>query len=262
MRETKILSGKNTARSFLLRVENSLRTVFRAPPSFSDFAGGPSDQLKSDYQGRAAKIFFASKHRVVHKWLHYLPIYDQLLGPYVGTEVKMLEIGVSKGGSLALWREFLGKKALIFGIDVNPECAAYNGENGNVRIGSQDDLQFLESVVREMNGLDIVLDDGSHVASHQRASFNALFPMLSEGGLYIIEDVQTAYWPHFEGGLKRRGTAIEFLKSKIDDMHAHYRKKGINNIGSMQSIESIQFFDSIVAIRKRRQRPRYHVMLP
>lgn len=199
---------------------------------------------------------------MIHKWLHYFSIYDQLLGPYVGTPLKMLEIGVSKGGSLDLWRRFFGPDAVIFGIDVDPACAAFDGGSAQVRIGSQDDPQFLRKVVGEMGGLDVVLDDGSHLASHQRASFDVLFPLLSEGGLYLIEDMHTAYWPGYEGGLRRRGTAIEFLKAKIDDMHAHYRRLGINNTSSIPCIESIQFFDSIACVKKRQQLPRYNARMP
>ncbi len=83
----------------------------------------------------------------------------------------MLEIGVSKGGSLALWRKALGDRATIFGIDIDPKCAEFDGKFAKVRIGSQADASFLKSVVDEMGGVDLVLDDGSHVASHQRASF-------------------------------------------------------------------------------------------
>jgi hypothetical protein len=131
-----------------------------------------------------------------------------------------------------------------------------------VRIGSQDDPQFLRKVVAEMGGVDVVLDDGSHIASHQRVSFDVLYPLLGEGGSYLIEDMHTAYWPAFEGGLKRPGTAIEFLKSKLDDMHMHYVKSGLNNAESIPDIESIQFFDSIAVIKKRKQRPRFHVKVP
>lgn len=250
-------------RSFLKRLENKLWDLASNPlPAFSDFSARATDEFKTVYKGRVADIFFANKQQIIWKWLHYLPVYDQLFGPYVNSKVKMLEIGVFKGGSLGLWRKFLGDEAVIFGIDINPECAAYDGDNASVRIGSQDDPQFLRSVVNEMNGLDVVLDDGSHVASHQRASFNVLFPLLSDGGLYIIEDMHTAYWPQFEGGRKRHGTAVEFLKDKIDEIHKHYQKNGLNNAGAMSDIESIQFFNSIAVIRKRKQLPRYHVMVP
>jgi hypothetical protein len=52
------------------------------------------------------------------------------------------------------------------------------------------------------------------------------------------------------------------LKDKVDDIHIHYQKKGMNNAAGMTDIESIQFFDSIAAIRKRKQLPRYQVMVP
>jgi hypothetical protein len=161
-----------------------------------------------------------------------------------------------------MWRKFFGDQAVIFGVDVNPDCAIYDGKHASVRIGSQADPAFLRQVVDEMGGLDVVLDDGSHIASHQRTSFAVLFPLLSEGGVYAIEDLHTAYWPYMEGGLRRRGTAIEFLKDKIDAMHRQYYERGMNTPASMTDIESLQFFDSIAAIRKRKQRPRQHVVVP
>lgn len=231
-------------------------------PSVVDFAAKATEELRSVYRGRSADIFFANQGRTVYKWLHYFSIYDQLLEPYAGSNVRMLEIGVSKGGSLNLWRKFFGDKAVIFGIDIDPNCAVYDGEAAKVRIGSQDDPQFLTGVVAEMGGIDVVLDDGSHVSSHQRASFAVLFPLLEEGGLYIIEDMHTAYWPAYEGGLRRAGTAVEFLKAKIDDMHAHYQKHGMNTEDAMPDIESIQFFDSVAVVKKRKQRPRFHLQVP
>ena len=230
--------------------------------SFSSFKAAPGDVLQSEVSGRLGKIFLSNKDEVVFKWVHYIPIYEKLFSPFVGTSVKILEIGVFKGGSLKLWREFFGKKACIFGIDIDPKCEAYNGKYGQVRIGSQTDHEFLNTVISEMNGVDIILDDGSHLASHQKVSFNVLFPLLSEGGLYLIEDLHTAYWPQYGGGLKRNDSTIEFLKAKIDKIHEHYYRPGLNRPETMPDIESIQFFDSIAAIVKRNQFPRHHVQVP
>ncbi len=249
--------------SLYRRADRKLRELANPDvPGSSDFAVIANDEHRSTYRGRAAELFFSNQGRPVAKWLHYLPIYDQLLGSYAGSKVKMLEIGVAHGGSLELWRKFLGDEAVIFGIDIDPKCVAYDGGGGRVRIGSQDDPKFLRDVAAEMKGLDVVLDDGSHVGRHQIASFDVLFPLLSDGGLYIIEDVCSSYWPHWEGGRNRRGTIIEYLKNKVDDMHNHYQKKGLNKPADMTDMESIQFFDSIVAIRKRKQLPRYQVMVP
>jgi hypothetical protein len=229
---------------------------------YDGFAAEANDEFRAIYRGGSAEIFFANRGHLIHKWLHYFAVYDQILAPYVGSKVKMLEIGVFKGGSLGLWRKFLGEEAVIFGVDIDPNCAAFDGEFASVRIGSQDDPKFLRSVVAEMGGIDVVLDDGSHIARHQRVSFDVLFPLLAEGGIYIIEDMHTAYWAGFEGGLRRKGTAVEFLKDKVDEIHRHYVKTGLNNAESMPDIESIQFFDSIAVIRKRKQIPRFHVKSP
>jgi hypothetical protein len=233
-----------------------------SPTEFNQFGRRLDSIDQSKYAGRSAEIFFKNENEPVFKWLHYLPIYDRLLGKYVDQPIRFLEIGVFKGGSMNLWREFFGPQATIFGIDIDPACAAFDGISGSVRIGSQDDPDFLRRVVEEMGGVDVILDDGSHVASHQRASYDALFPLLSEGGLYLIEDLHTSYWPNYEGGLRRSGTGIEFLKEKIDSMHQHYFTQGVNTSDDIPPIESIQFFDSIAAIEKRRQEPRGCVLVP
>jgi hypothetical protein len=248
---------------FITRIKNKLWKIKNNNiPSFFEFHSPMKEEFSENYTGKIPQLFFTNKQDTVHKWLHYLPIYEKILSDRINSELKFLEIGVSKGGSMRLWRDFFGASAKIFGIDIDPQCAVYDGLSGSVRIGSQADPEFLRAVVREMGGLDVILDDGSHVSSHQRASFNTLFPLLAEGGLYIIEDMHTAYWPHFEGGLGRKGTAIEFLKEKIDWMHQHYWNKGLNTSEHIPEIESIQFFDSIAVIVKRRQLPRFHVQIP
>ena len=114
-------------------------------------------------------IFWSHQGPIVHKWHHYLPIYERYFGLYRCKNPKFLEIGVSKGGSLAIWRTYFSPDATIFGIDIDPACMNSNGEHRQVRIGSQDDAKFLKSVVKEMGGVDIVLDDGSHFSKDIRA---------------------------------------------------------------------------------------------
>ena len=256
-------SLSNFPSNLFWRIRYAIRKLLGRPlPKFTEFYALPSQELRRNYTGTVSDLFFENKERLVHKWLHYLPIYDRSLGPYAGSAVRMLEIGVYQGGSLDLWRKFLGPGAVIFGIDIDAGCAQFDGIAGKVRIGSQDDPVFLRKIVQEMGGLDIVLDDGSHVASHQRASFEVLFPLLSDSELYIIEDLHTSYWPWLGGGLRRKGTGIEFLKSKIDDMHRHYLDKDMNSEKFIPEIESIQFFDSIAVVVKKRQLPRHHVKIP
>jgi hypothetical protein len=217
--------------------------------------------------GRFAELYFAHTGREAMKWVHYLGIYDQLLARFADGFVtpeqdrrplRFLEIGVFRGGSLELWREYFGPDATIFGIDINPNCLAFSRDDLPIRIGSQADPGFLRSVIEEMGGVDVVLDDGSHVAAHQRATFDTLFPLLSPGGLYIVEDTHTAYWYEFGGGLRRPGTIIEMAKGMIDGLHKWYFRAPVGHRARLAStdVHSIQFFDSIIAFEKRiHQRP-------
>jgi cephalosporin hydroxylase len=148
---------------------------------FAEFAGSADDVPMSERSLTPMhEAFYSNTGPIVHKWRHYLSIYHRHLEKYRSQPFRLLEIGVYKGGSLLMWRRYFGEAATIYGIDIDESCAAHDGKGGHVRIGSQADPSFLLSVVRQMGGIDVVIDDGSHVAQHQRASFNTLFPMLSE----------------------------------------------------------------------------------
>lgn len=207
---------------------------------------------KYGYDGDLLSIYGENAGAEVHKWHHYIPLYDRYFGRFRGTPVRFLEIGVSKGGSLQMWRRFLGPEAVLFGIDIRPECAAFDGQAGQVRIGSQADAAFLKSVVAEMGGVDIVLDDGSHRMAHIRASIEVLFPLVSLGGLYMIEDLHTAYFDNFGGGIDSDGNFFNDVRRMIDDMHKwyHRRKLQLPALGGMAT--GIHVHDSIVVIEKDR----------
>jgi hypothetical protein len=205
-------------------------------------------------------LFYGNSDRVVTKWPHYLPIYEQLFSRFRGRPVRMLEIGVQFGGSLGLWRRYFGPDAVLFGIDIDPECANRVKAPEQVRIGSQADPAFLRDVVAEMGGLDIVLDDGSHIASHQRMSFETLWPLLAEGGVYAIEDMHSSYWPKWEGGFRTPGTAIELVKGLIDDMHGWFHGKP-HQWAPREEVGSILVGDSIAGIAKVRRPPPGYVAM-
>ena len=208
--------------------------------------------------GRLTEIFWSNRGRTVHKWHHYLPVYEQYLGRYVGTPVRMLEIGVFRGGSLDMWRSFFGPEAKLFGIDIDPNCAQYDGLSGQVRIGSQDDPDFLRRVVAEMGGVDVVLDDGSHVSKHIRSSLDVLFPLLADDGIYLIEDLHAAYWRRFGAGYRASGSFIEDVKTLIDDLHHWYHRKGQRIAATKDRVRAIHVYDSLVVLEKDViERPRH-----
>ncbi|MBI3675990.1 MAG: class I SAM-dependent methyltransferase [Proteobacteria bacterium] len=218
---------------------------------------GDAERQRTDMH----RAFYRADGPQVTKWTHYLSVYDRHLSRFRNADrpVRLLEIGVYKGGSLRLWREYFGKQAIIFGIDIDPRCAELDGLNGNVRIGSQSDSAFLKTVVAEMGGVDIVVDDGGHVSRHQIASFEILFPLLAADGIYICEDLHASYWRgKFAGGYRRRTTFVEFAKNIVDDMHAdfHSHRQGVHN--AHRTIDCIHFYNSMAVIEKSpHDRPRH-----
>lgn len=226
----------------------------------------PDAAYSIDAESEFTELFFRHSGRACDKWHHYLPIYDQLFNSFCQdtrrdikskSALKFLELGVFKGGSLQLWRKYFGSEAVIHGVDIDPRCGELSSDDLPVHIGSQSDPKFLINVVNQMGGIDVVLDDGSHRAKHQRISFRTLFPLLADGGLYVIEDTHTSYWLAYGGGFKRPGTAVELGKKLVDDMHAWYHRFPSKYKKLAQyEISSIQFFDSIIVIKKgRRNRP-------
>lgn len=200
------------------------------------------------------EIFENHEGNLIHKWDHYFEIYDRHFEKYAGKEVVVLEIGVSQGGSIKLWQKFFGPGLRYYGIDINPKCKQLEEENVTIFIGSQEDENFLNKVKAEIPDLDILIDDGGHTMKQQIVTFEVLFDKIKTGGLYFCEDNHTSYWFDFGGGLKRKGTYIEYVKNLIDVMHLWYAGKNtyIKNHALKEKIFALHIYDSIVVIEKRK----------
>ena len=138
------------------------------------------------------KLFQESSGKVIYKWHHYLPIYESLFKKYSGKKIKVLEIGVLRGGSLKLWKEYFGADAQSYGIDIDPTAKQYEADGIKIFIGDQGDKNFMVSVAEEVGGFDIVIDDGAHTNFMVMTSLEALYP--STRHLYIVEDTHALYW--------------------------------------------------------------------
>jgi cephalosporin hydroxylase len=196
--------------------------------------------------------FLTNDQRLIHKWKHYFPAYERHLARFRNQDVVMIEIGCGGGGSLQMWKRYLGPHARIVGVDIRPECAEFQEDQIAVRTGDQSDEAFLGRLVQEFGPPDIVLDDGSHVMSHIHASFRFLYPRMSKSGVYLVEDLHTAYWPSFEGGLRRPGTFIETVKALIDELNADHTRGALRATDFTRSTLSMHVYDSLVAFERGR----------
>lgn len=206
--------------------------------------------------------FLTHGGRTIHKWKHYFPVYERHFGRYVNRPATFLEIGCGLGGSLQMWKRYLGPHARIVGIDIRPECADFQEDQIAVRIGDQADPAFLDAVLDEFGAPDVVLDDGSHVMEHVVASFGHLYPKTSPVGVYMVEDLHTAYWPEYGGGLRRQGTFIELCKSLLDELNADWTRGALPPTGFTRATQSMHFYDSVAVFERGRTLDKSAPMYP
>lgn len=190
--------------------------------------------------------------RAITKWRHYFQVYEREFARFLKKPVSFLEIGVFKGGSIPMWKEYFPEGSKLTFIDIDPDCKKFEIDGTSVRIGNQADPVFLAELSEEFGPFDIVLDDGSHVCQHQIKTFENLWPKLANGGLYMVEDCHTSYWPGFGGGYRNEASFIEYSKRLIDTMNSWYTDQDdLFPVQEMaKEVNSVRFYDSIVTIEK------------
>ena len=153
------------------------------------------------------------KHRPSKRLHNYLPTYATYLESKRTTIESFLEIGLETGASVQMWEEYF-PNAKIYGIDINPTNKDFETERIKVFIGDQGDNAFLQTLPPMF---DVVVDDGSHRPDDIISTFKYLFPRLSHGGYYIIEDLEL--------DLAMNRDALHFLKNLINNVN--YWPKGL-----------------------------------
>ncbi len=196
--------------------------------------------------------FMGNNDEIIHKWRHYFPTYERYLSPWIDRGVTMLEIGVSKGGSLKMWQRFLGPYATIIGIDIDPSCAKFESPGIHVRIGDQSDTAFLARIIEEFGVPEIVLDDGSHHMDHVIPTFEFLYPQMAQNSVYLVEDLHTAYLEEYGGGTASERNFLIYARQVIDQMNRHWSRDDVPLNPIFDNTRSVGFFDSLVCFEKGR----------
>lgn len=121
---------------------------------------------------------------------NYTRQYDVLLNNLRDKPIKYLEIGVFNGGSVKAFREVFKNSPCILGLDIDNRCKIYEDVKNNIHIeiGDATDSNFIQSITKKYGSFDVILDDGSHTNKDVINTFELLFPLLNDNGLYIVED--------------------------------------------------------------------------
>jgi hypothetical protein len=131
---------------------------------------------------------------------NYTPAYHAMFCDRRESVRRVLEVGVNAGSSLRMWEEYF-PSAEIIGLDIRRDvlfCA------GRVRCfeADQGSRQSLLSAVSAAGGgpFDLIIDDGSHLDIHQIVTAETLLPLLADGGVYVIEDIDIDCRPELLAG--------------------------------------------------------------
>ena len=189
----------------------------------------------------------------------YTQHYHAHFKKYKDRAITLLEIGVGGydtphhgGNSLRTWKSYFSK-AKIYGVDLYDKAQL---EEKRIRIfqGSQVDETFLKSVIEKTGAPDIIIDDGSHLNNHVVTTFKLLFPSLKANGLYVVEDIETAYWPEYGGtseNLQTSATSMNFFKGLTDGLnHSEFIRPDYKPSYFDLNITSITFYHNMVFIQK------------
>ena len=176
--------------------------------------------------------------------------------------------GFQNGGSLDVWAKYFKNAEAIVGIDIAPKCAdlVYSDPRISVLIGDVKDEKTRRELSAKTDRFDIIIDDGSHLPDDIVSTFASYFSLLSDGGIYIIEDLHTTYWKEFTGGLYDPYSSMAFFKKLADIVNFEHwncslsvfdflrpfgdRYKCTFDMTPLDHLHSIAFTNSVCVIRK------------
>jgi len=202
---------------------------------------------------------FNSLERRSIKWNSYFDVYEHYFSKFVGKSPKILEIGILGGGSIELWLKYFGKGTQVVGVDINPDCLSYKYDgNAEIIIGDQSSVPFWQSLLSKHPEFDIIIDDGSHIMSHQITTLQQTFPHIKDCGVYLCEDTHTSYWQRWGGGYGRNDTFLSHSQAVTDivnQKHIENDKIPNESLDIFKDLYSVSFYNSIVVFEKRKVEP-------
>ena len=221
------------------------------------------------------------KHKHHFQGTTHLERYEQYFSELREEEFNILEIGVSAGHSLKVWETYF-PNATIYGVDIQPACDRHNTTRTKIKIGSQIDDNFMESIGEEAGNFKIIVDDGSHVGDHMIHTLKTMWKYLAPEGYYIFEDTGTTRtinpikrWPGYrEGGFvdipeedyeendrdnydigKSRHIVDDWIVEELNSMDSNiYNEENFATTLEEYPLEFIHFYTCLQIMRKAKNK--------
>jgi lipopolysaccharide biosynthesis glycosyltransferase len=239
----------------LMPLHEKMFPVTQAPRPVPRVSRGLLDDLAIKYKADKSSLY----HNFAEK-------YDRLLGGSRDKVTNILEIGVAQGQSLRMWADYF-PKATIHGVDISSASKVCETYSPRIKFhlvdqGNEVQLKNLE----QFSPYDLIVDDGNHFWREQILSFQTLFPYVRKGGIYIVEDSCTSYWPEYRD---HPISCVDYFKGLVDEVNLHGAKGRVpsnpppeftdwdkgwhrrEDCHTVPAFESIQFLNGIIVVQKR-----------
>ena len=150
--------------------------------------------------------------KVLHAPHHYEHAYQVSVAPRRCSAQSILEIGLGcnmgygPGHSIPLWLNYF-PAATVSMFEYNRHCVTTFVQQNplnfsetdfsriNIFVGDQSSPADLLHAVKAAGPFDVIVDDGGHSMLQQIVSLSTLLPFVKPGGVYILEDLATSFWP-------------------------------------------------------------------
>lgn len=117
--------------------------------------------------------------------------YNEEFKKYQDKSIRLLEIGIYKGASLALWSKYF-LHAEIIGLDIEDQRVDKYKDLNRVSVGICN--AYDTEIAKQLGHFDIIIDDGPHTVETLQQCIEFYLPQLNDDGIMILEDVQDTSW--------------------------------------------------------------------
>jgi hypothetical protein len=157
----------------------------------------------------------------------YIDVYQTLFEKNKDNVKNVIEIGVERGGSIMLWRDYF-KNATVYGIDTNSiETTRAGGDRIKLFMSTDGyDTALINNEFKTKNiKFDVIIDDGPHTIASMIFLLENYIDLLSDKGILVIEDIPDEWWcvkftnmvpPHLKERVKIFN--LTHVKGRFDDL--------------------------------------------
>jgi GT2 family glycosyltransferase len=214
-------------------------------------------QLYADHPGQA-----------MQKWSAHLAAFERLFAPYREAPLRLLQISAMPDGSIELWARYFAQASVLLSSVAAPgKVGAAADMRVRFVIGAPEAPVVLAEVRRHSAQFDIIIDSASLSGAEVVGTFSAYFPLLADGGLYLVENLDCSYQQRHGGGLYAPYTPLAFFKRLVDVIgHEHWgvartREELLAGFfpdsaaalsgAELAQVAAVEFINALCVVRKR-----------